>query len=248
MRAVLLAATLLAPLLAAAAGGENPVVHVRIEGGYAQLWSGTVALPATYTFVAEGGRTHTLDARTPLGALHAAAQAAGLELTIRDEYDDFEAVSVGGEYWWDVKWWDFRVDWVQTNYGPQEQWLDARGALPAGAEVLWYVEQPGSIPLRLAPLAPAQGLGPLCAQPVLAETLLLDPLHQAGQAWPQLTWRPAPLSRLDGPAGNEQPTPAGVGAALALTPGWVWGEEMPLPVGLLHHYIRSARLWLDCTI
>lgn len=244
---MLLAVLLLVPFAGApSAGGERSEaieVEVRIEGHYRHVWSGAVQLAGTYTFVAESGRTHTLDARTPLGALHAAAQAAGLELTLRDEYDDFEAVSVGGEFWWDVKWWDFRVDWVQTNYGPQGQWLDARGPLPEGASVLWYVEQPGSIPLHLEPLAPPAGPGP-CAQPFEIETLVLDSLHQAGQPWPQLTWRPAELVRLNG--ASLVPAPTGVAVAFASEAGWEWAEAEPMPVGLLFHPIRSERVWVAC--
>ncbi|HEV8359376.1 MAG TPA: hypothetical protein VGR28_02865 [Candidatus Thermoplasmatota archaeon] len=242
MRALLLAGLLLAPL---AASADAPLqVHVRVEGNWAHLWEGWVSLDGTYTFTAESGRVHTQDARTPLGALHAAAQLAGMALIIRDEYDDLEPVSVQGEYWWDAKWWDYRVGWVQTNYGPQQQWLDARGPLRDGDDVLWYVEQPGSTPLRVAALGPAVGPGP-CVQAVLVTAPLLDPLHETGQPWPELTWRPAQLARLRSSEGAS-PAPAGIGVAALGGVGWAFAEEEPLPAGLWYHYVRSARLPVEC--
>jgi hypothetical protein len=239
--AALLALALAAPALAAPS--DAPTVHVRVEGFHAQVWSGEVTLPASYTFVAEGGAAHTQDGRTPLGALWAASQQAGFGLDIRDEYDDLEPIRIAGEAWWEAKWWDYRVNDVQTNYGPQQQWLAAGPSLANGDEVLWYVEQPGMTPLRLSLLAQA-GRGP-CAVAARVEQPVLDPLVQAGQPWPTLTWGPAPLARLGG-AGGDAPAVAGAGWGVVTEPGPLWAEEQPLPVGLLIHYVRSERAAVAC--
>ena len=240
------AGALLALLLAAPAvamHSDTIEVRVRVEGAWQQVWSGAVELPARYTFTSERGVQRTVEGDTPLGALWAASQQAGFALVIRDEYDDLEPVRVAGEAWWDARWWDYRVDFVQTNYGPQSQWLTGGHALAAGDEVLWYVEQPGMTPLRLAPLATV-GPGP-CAIAARVEQPAVDPLVQAGQAWPELVWGPAPLARFAGAAG-EVPMVGGAGAAVLLEGGPVWADEQPLPVGLPAHFIRSERWSVAC--
>lgn len=243
MRAPLLAALLLAPLAPAASGGEDALlVHVRIEGAYAQLWSGEVALGDAYTLVASGGRTHTLDARTPLGALAAAAEKAGLALEVSDEYSDFVVRGVAGEAWYSTQWWDYRVDWVEPNYGAQRHWLAWGPGLRDGSEVLWYVDRSGMTPLRAAPLASAPG--PPCWHALRVETLALDVQHQPGQPWPPVAWRPAPLARVAGSASG--PVAAGLGLAASQGAGEAWAEEQPLPVAPLVHYIRSPRVALPC--
>lgn len=234
-RAALLAVALLAPL--AAAGGTDGVrVHMRVEGAWAHVLDAEVELPATYTLVASNsGRTYTLDARTPLAALVLAAREAGLALEVSDEYADFVVKAVAGETWYDTKWWDYRVDWVEPNYGAQAQWLAWGPPLIDGAEVLWYVDQAGMTPLRMAPVAAAPEP---CADAVLVETPAIDVVHQPGQPWPQVLWKPVPLARLAGAV--QGPVVAGVGAGFGFQ-GDFWAEEQPLPVAPLVHYIRSQR-------
>ena len=247
--AVLGALLALGPGVAPMAAGSEAaplVVHVRVEGKYALLWEGDVALGETFTLVAaNSGRAHTLPARTPLGALWAAAQQGGFALEVSDGYSDFVALRVAGEYWWGTWWWDYRVDWVQTNYGAQAQWLAWGPALRDGASVLWYPETAGSTPLRLTAVGPALGAGP-CARAQLVEAPLLDPLHQPGQPWPELTWRPAQLARLRTHDGSEAPVALGAGVALVEAPGWVWADDLPLPGPAAWHYVRSPRSWLPC--
>lgn len=227
--------------LAGLADEAPPRVPVRIEGNYEQLWSGEVQLPPTFQLTATSGKVYALDARTPLGALAAASRAAGLALEVTDEYADFKALSVAGEYWFGTTWWDYRVNWVQTSYGEQSQWLAWGPPLQEGDAVLWYVEGLGTAPLRMTDLAPLPGA---CARPELVEVPALDVQHQPGQPWPSLQWRPAHLARLAG--GASGPVVAGVGVAVGSVAGWVWAEEHPLPASLLQHFIRSPRSWLPC--
>jgi len=246
MRAALgLAALLLCMAWSASAPAEPaPLrVHVRVEGAWAQLWSGWVELAPTYTVVAENsGRSYTLDARTPLGAL----QATGLPLAVTDAYDDLVVVAVAGEAWWATRWWDYRVNWVQTGYGNQAQWLAYGPGLHDGDEVLWYPEAFGSTPLRLTDVGPAFGLPDgSCARAERVETLAADVAHEPGQPWPPVVWEPAPLSRLEGAAA--QPVVGGATVARAPQPGLLWAAEEALPGGVPYHPIRSERSLIDCT-
>jgi hypothetical protein len=238
MRALLLALALLAPLAAADAGGLH--VHVRVEGR-AQTWfDGWVQVPDAYTLTALSGRSYALDARTPLGALW----ATGLALGISDEFDDLEPLNVSGEFAWDTGWWDYRVDWVQTDYGPQQQWLSGGAPvhpLADGSEVLWYVARHNESPLHLTALGPEAGSGP-CAQAVQIQTLAVDENHEAGQPWPPVAWAPAPAVAMRGSAAL---LGAAAGASLLAGPGQGWAEEMPLPVAVLH-WTRSERLDVPC--
>jgi hypothetical protein len=234
MRALLPALLLLA--LTASAQGVH--VHVRVEGRQQTWFDGWVALPDRYELTASSGHAHDLDARTPLGALW----ATGLPLDVSDEFPDLEALEVAGEYAWDTAWWDYRVDWVQTDYGPQAQWL-AAGApvhpVADGSEVLWYVSRHFESPLHATPLGPAAA----CAQAVQVQTLALDENHEAGQAWPPVVWAPMPVAQLRGSA---VPTVAGgVGVVLVSSSGPVWAEEASLPVAVTHA-TRSERVDVPC--
>lgn len=243
---VLPALPALPPPPALAAGAAGPHVHVRIEGRHAQLWDGWVELPATFTFTGSyTGRLHTVPGNTPLGALWAAAQQAGMALDITDQFSDFVAWNVSGEFAWGATYWNYRVDWVQTNYGEQGQWL-AWGApkhpIVDGGEVLWYVELPLDSPLHLTDLGPVAGSGP-CARAELVQTLALDEQHEPGRDWPRVVWAPVPLATLAG--ASDTPVVAGAGVAVASRSGPVWADEAALPASA-GHSIRSERSWLPC--
>lgn len=245
MRAPLLAALILvSPGLAWAVDNAPLHVHVRVEGNYQHVWEGTVELDAVFTLVASSGRSYELPARTPLGALAAAAREAGMPLSVSDEFTDFVVLAVAGEAWWDLRWWDYRVNWVHTNYGAQVQWLAWGPGLQDGDSVLWYVETFGSTPLRLTGAGPAVQTGSTCSRAFLTESPAFDPAHNPGQPWPSLLWRPAQLARLRG--ASESPAPAGAALATAGESGWLWAEEHPLPYYLLYTYVRSNRAWLAC--
>jgi hypothetical protein len=243
MRALLLSALLLLLALHGAAAEPDIRVHVRVEGSAQQLWSGWVTLGTSYTLTASSGRSYALEARTPLGALQAASRQAGLALDVTDEFEDLVALSIGGEYHWDVHWWDYRVDWVRTDYGAQRQWT-AFGQpvwpIAEGSHVLWYVDGPLMSIFRMSDLGPALGAGP-CARAELVEAPVLDPRHDPGAAWPQVTWGPAPTARLAGSL--VEPVVAGAGLAASGQAAWVWAEPQRLPVV---EHVRSERAWLPC--
>lgn len=244
MRGALLAALTLLPMTTPALAQDAVEVQVRIEGAYGQIWSGRVNLEGTFDLTATSGRTHTLEARTPLGAIVAAGRAGGPALQVTDEYSDFVVLGVAGEYWYDTRWWDYRVDWVEPNYGAQVQWLawgEPAHPLRDGAEVLWYVDTFAMTPLRAKPLATVPGAP--CAHALFAETLLADPVHNPGQPWPPLVWRPVQAARVAGAAQGQVAAGIGVGFGGA---GQAWVEEQPLPLTPLVHYIRSPRLALAC--
>lgn len=239
-----LAAVLLLALPFAASGSpaDAALVHVRVEGAWEHLWSGAVTLEGTYALTAgNSGRTYALDARTPLGALVAAAREGGFSLDVSDEFSDFVVLAIAGDAWFGAHWWDYRVDWVEPNYGPQQQWLAWRPPLADGTEVLWYLDAIGTTPLRLAPLAGAAG--PPCAQLARVDRPAVDTVHQPGQPWPQPVWGPVPAARLAGAVQGPVVAGAGLGFGAA---GAFWAEEQPLPLAPLVHYIRSPLTTTTC--
>lgn len=200
---------------AAAAGAEDDVleVTVRIEGPAGTIWSGPVTLEGTYLLTeTSSGRSYELEARTPLGALHAASQTGGFSLRVDDAFAaaDFTVEAVDGVREQGIYWWDYRVDLKATYYGAQHQWLDHGPGLQDGDEVLWYLETTGSRPLRLTvdaqAGAPGTGSG---AASLRVEWPLVDAHHRAGTPWPPTQlWLPAHATRIVGDA--EAPAPAGV--------------------------------------
>ncbi|MCA1814096.1 MAG: hypothetical protein LC624_09125 [Halobacteriales archaeon] len=238
LRAVLVLVLVLASV---PAGAQDLRVHVRVEGRQQTWFDGWVPLRDAFPLVATSGRAYTLDAHTPLGAL----AATGLALRVSDEFDDLEPLAVQGEYAWDTAWWDYRVDWVQTNYGPQSQWLAGGApahALADGSELLWYVARHFETPLHVTALSPGIGPGP-CAQAVEVQTLALDVNHEAGQPWPPVAWTPAALAAL---RGSTSPwAVAGAGLAVVEGSGDVWAEEPALPLAATH-LTRSERIAMAC--
>lgn len=229
--AVVVAAALVGPIPAfagdagasgtAADGDEAPIeVTVRIEGPDATIWTGTVALDGTYSLTADtSGETYTLDARTPLGALHAAAEAGGFDLYVSDDFasTDFDVRAVAGAWEAGTWWWDYRVNWVATYYGDQHGWLTYGPGLADGDRVLWYLETTGSRPLRLtvdaAEAVPGAGSGapgPDGVASFRVEWPLVDPFHRPGKPWPTQVWTPAHAAHLTGDV--EAEAPAGVTA------------------------------------
>jgi hypothetical protein len=239
--APLLAALLLAPL-AGAPGTQDVVVHVRIEGAWAHVWEGEVRLGPTFTLQASSGKVHTLPGPTPLQALVEAARIAGLDLEVSDAYSDFVVRSVEGEAWYDTRWWDYRVDWIEPNYGAQAQWLAWGPPLQQGSAVLWYVDTFGTTPLRLTPRAAAPG--PPCLHVAQVESLAVEVVHNPGQPWPPALWRPVPLARLAGAVPGI--VVGGVGTGFAQAEGPYWADEQALPLTPLVHYVRSPRAIADC--
>lgn len=209
--AVAFAVALVAVSLPAAAGGDDGVqVQVRIEGppDAGTIWSGNVTLSGTYQLTATtSGETYTLDARTPLGALDAAAGEGSFDVRVSDDFasSDFTVDAVDGHRSDGVYWWDYRVEWVKTYYGNQRGWLEHGPGLQDGDRILWYLETTASRPLRLsADGAAAQGDG---AAAFRIEWPAGDPSHRPGKPWPTLVWTPAHATRLVGDI--QAPAPAG---------------------------------------
>jgi hypothetical protein len=219
-------------------------VYVRVEGWSQRIWSGWVTLPANFTLNASSGASHTLNGSTPLAALWAAAQEGGFSLGVSDAFEDFVVQAIAGQVHWDTRWWNYRVDWVQTDYGAHAQWLGwGAPAHPIvdGAEVLWFVQTPVSLPLRMTDAGPALGGAGACSRAELVETLAADVRHDAEQPWPSVTWAPAPAALLK--PGNT-PVLAGFGTATVAGSGWVWAEEPSASSPM--HFVRSDRSWLEC--
>lgn len=216
------AAALVAALLAASApvvadGGDDPVeVQVRIEGpaDHGTIWIGNVTLSGTYELTADtSGETYTLDQKTPLGALHAAAEKADLDLQVSDDFasSDFTVQAID-RCWADgIFWWSYRVNWVKTYYGNQRGWVQYGPGLEDGDRILWYMKTTGSKPLKLSGTAQAPP-GPTRRAPDGAaafrvEWPVADPSHRPGKPWPTLAWGPAPATEIVGDV--DAPAPAG---------------------------------------
>lgn len=223
------------------AGGDDAVeVQVRVEGPEATIWIGTVTLAGTYDLTADtSGETYTLDAHTPLGALHAAAEAGGFDLHVSDDFasTDFDVQAVARVWEAGTWWWDARVNWVSTYYGNQRGWSTYGPDLADGDRVLWYLETTGSKPLRLtadaATGSPASdGPGPDGVAAFRVEWPLVDPFHRPGKPWPTQVWTPAHAAHLTGDV--EAEAPAGI-AAVPLEEGThttkalVRGDLWPVP-------------------
>lgn len=215
---------LVVALLAASApalgdDGDGVQVQVRIEapGDRGTLWVGNVTLSGTYELTADtSGETYTLDQRTPLGALHAAAGRADLGLQISDDFasSDFTVQAVDGSWAHGTFWWSYRVNWVKTYYGNQRGWLQHGPGLEDGDRILWYMKTTGSKPLRLSATADAPP-GPTPHAPDGAaafrvEWPVVDPSHRPGKPWPTLVWGPAHATEIVGDV--EAPAPAGAAA------------------------------------
>lgn len=194
-------------------------VTVRVEGPDATVWTGTVTLEGTYDLTADtSGETYTLEARTPLGALHAAAGAGGFDLYVNDDFasTDFTVEAVEDVWRSGVWWWDYRVNWVATYYGNQRGWLAHGPGLEEGDRILWYLETTGSRPLRLTvdaaqgvPVQGGPGPGPDGAAAVRIEWPLVDPFHRPGKPWPTQVWLPAHGAEVRTDGGSPVPAPAG---------------------------------------
>jgi hypothetical protein len=83
-----------------------------------------------------------------------------------------------------------------------------------------------------------------CLQPELVETLAADVLHQPGQPWPPVLWRPVHAAVLRGSL--VQPVLAGAGVAAVEAPGGVvWAEDVVASLGPAR-FIRSEAAWVPC--
>lgn len=242
MRGLLVVALLTLPPLGVADGGAD--VLVRIEGLGQTLWRGTVYLEGLYTLTAHNsGRSYLLESSSPLGALAAAARAGGFEVLVTDAFVDFDfsVDSVAGERFREPYWWDYRVDYVSTYFGPQRGWEQFGAPLASGQEVVWYQETIGVHPLRLRATASAP-IPDGCAHAMQAEVLLPDLAQQPGRAPPPSAWMPAPLAEVRGVSGMVVG-----GLALASVPrggATAWADSWEGP--LAFEYLRSDKLALPC--
>lgn len=240
-----LALTLWPAHVGTAVGDDAVTVDVRIEcepwkedGCQNEaIWYGQVELAGTYELTI-GENTYELAQKTPLGALIAAADQAGIHVTVTDDYrpSDFSVEAVDGIEENGTFWWKHRVNLIETYYGPQDGWQNAEPELEDGDEVLWYLGQFESRPLRMTTVDAEPGCKG--AASFLIEWPVVDVRHRANNPWPPpQVWTPAHGADISGDAS----APAPAGAAIALFDDgthtvWAEADEDAYPVDP----IRSA--------